>query len=77
MVLWFIWLELFFVVHSFLEEALNYFLVRYAKSFLSFFDLVQMISQVFIVGLQLDCFYYIILCSLQKISLESGDTSLI
>jgi uncharacterized metal-binding protein len=64
MILWFIWLELFFVVHSFLEETLNDFLVRYAESFLRFFNLVQMISQVFVVGLQLDCFYYIILCSL-------------
>jgi len=51
MILWFVWLEFFLVVHSFLEKALNDFLVRYAESLLCFFNLVQMISQVFVVGL--------------------------
>ena len=77
MILRFIWLEFFFVVHSFLEEALNDFFIWYAESFLCFFNLVEMISQVFVIGLQLNSFYYIILCSLKMISLESGDTPLI
>ena len=51
MILWFIWLECFFVVHSFLEEALYDFLIRYAESFLCFFNFVEMISQVFVIGL--------------------------
>ena len=51
MILWFVWLKLLFIVHSFLEEALYDSLIRYTKSFLCLFNLVEVISQVFIVGL--------------------------